>query len=140
MDAEWLIDKSAYARLASAVNPEIWADRIERGLVHIATITDLEIGYSARNGPDLRHERDHPPLSEFIPESMTPQAETRALAVQQQLADASQHRAISIPDMLIAATAELAGLTVLHHDHDFELIAQFTHQPVEWLEVVQGVR
>lgn len=45
----------------------------------------------------------------------------------------SQHRAPSIPDLIIAATAELAGLTVLHLDKDFEIIAAVTGQTVERL-------
>jgi predicted nucleic acid-binding protein len=38
-----------------------------------------------------------------------------------------------VPDLIIAATAELAGLTVLHRDKDFDLIASVTGQPAEWL-------
>ena len=49
------------------------------------------------------------------------------------LAERGQHRAPSIPDLLIAATGELAELTVLHLDKDFELIAQLTGQRVERL-------
>ncbi|MGH3873436.1 MAG: hypothetical protein ACRDSR_18325 [Pseudonocardiaceae bacterium] len=49
------------------------------------------------------------------------------------LADRGQHRAPSFPDLLIAATAELFGLTVLHLDKDFEMIAEITGQPVERL-------
>jgi len=49
------------------------------------------------------------------------------------LADRGQHRAPSLPDLIIAATAELAGLTVLHLDKDFEVIAKVTSQPVEHL-------
>lgn len=45
-----------------------------------------------------------------------------------------QHRAPSIPDLLIGATTELTDLTVLHLDKDFELIAQITGQPVERLD------
>jgi len=44
------------------------------------------------------------------------------------LADRGQHRAPSIPDLIIAATAELAGLTILHLDKDFEVIAAVTGQ------------
>ena len=51
------------------------------------------------------------------------------------LAGQGQHRAPSIPDILIAATGELAGLTVLHVDKDFELIASITGQPTERLRV-----
>lgn len=42
-----------------------------------------------------------------------------------------------MPDLIIAATAELAGLTVLHLDQDFEVIAQVTGQPVERLSTGQ---
>ena len=49
------------------------------------------------------------------------------------LADRGQHRAPSIPDLIIAAVAELAGLTVLHLDKDFDLIAGITGQPMERL-------
>jgi predicted nucleic acid-binding protein len=47
------------------------------------------------------------------------------------LPDQSRHRAASIPDLIVAATAEIAGLTVLHLDKDFDLIAEVTNQPVE---------
>ena len=66
-------------------------------------------------------------------EYLTPAIEDRALEVQHLLAATSQHRAPSIPDLLIAATAELAGLAVLHLDKDFDLIAQITGQPCERL-------
>jgi len=49
------------------------------------------------------------------------------------LADRGQHRAPSIPDLIIAATAELAGLTILHLDRDFEVIAAVTGQALERL-------
>jgi len=38
-----------------------------------------------------------------------------------------------VSDLLIAAAAEVAGLVVLHYDHDFELIAAVTDQPMEWI-------
>lgn len=58
---------------------------------------------------------------------------TPAMEVQMLLADRGRHRAPSIPDLLIAATAEKAGLTVLAVDKDFDLIAEITGQPVETL-------
>ncbi|CCK62726.1 Conserved protein of unknown function [Mycobacterium canettii CIPT 140070017] len=42
----WLIDKSAYTRLAQSPDAQVWIDRIERGMVRISTITRLEVGYS----------------------------------------------------------------------------------------------
>lgn len=129
----WLIDKSALVRLASSPDAGIWADRIQQGLVRITTVTRLEVGYSARTGPDLRSGLRHPPISAMPVEYLTPAIEDRAVEVLGLLADRGQHRAPSIPDVLIAATAELAGLTVLHHDKDFELIAAITDQPTEQL-------
>jgi predicted nucleic acid-binding protein len=61
--------------------------------------------------------------------------ENRAVEVLMLLADRGQHRAPSIPDLIIAATAELAGLTVLYLDKDFEVVADVTGQPVERLNV-----
>jgi predicted nucleic acid-binding protein len=129
----WLIDKSALVRLAGSPDAAEWAVRIERGLVRITTVTRLEAGYSARSGPDLRAGLRQPPLSSMPVEYLTPAIEDRAVEVLTLLADRGQHRAPSIPDLIIAATAELAGLTVLHLDKGFEVIAQITGQPVERL-------
>lgn len=129
----WLIDKSALVRLAASSDAAEWAARIERGLVRITTVTRLETGYSARSGPDLRAGLQQPPLSSMPVEYLTPAIEDRAVEVLTLLADRGQHRAPSVPDLIIAATAELAGLTVLHLDKDFEVIAQITGQPVERL-------
>ena len=134
----WLIDKSALVRLAESSAAAEWASRIKRGLVRISTLTRLEVGFSARSADDLRQGRAEPPLNSMPVEYLTPTIEDRAVAVQQALADVGQHRAPAIPDVLIAATAEVSGLTVLHIDKDFELIAEITGQPVERL-VLAGV-
>jgi predicted nucleic acid-binding protein len=129
----WLIDKSALVRLTASPDAAGWAERVERGLVRIATVTRLEIGYSARSGPEFRAGLRQPPMSSMPVEYQTPATEDRAVEILALLADRGQHRAPSIPDLIIAATAELAGLTVLHLDKDFEIIAAVTGQPVERL-------
>lgn len=132
---DWLIDKSALVRLAASPDAAQWAVRIERGLVRITTITRLEVGYSARSGEDLRTGLQDPPLAAMPVEHQTPAIEDRAVEVLTLLADRGQHRAPSIPDLIVAATAELAGLTILHLDKDFEIIATITGQPLERLNV-----
>ena len=127
----WLVDKSALVRIPQSHEAAVWSDRIERGLVRISAITRLEIGYSARSGVELGGRRTSPPIVLMPIEHLTPLIEARAIDVQQQLADRGHHRAPSIPDLLIAATAELAGLTLLHLDKDFDLIASLTGQPTE---------
>jgi predicted nucleic acid-binding protein len=129
----WLIDKSALVRIATSPDAYEWSNRIARGLVRIATVTRLEVGFSARAGRSLRESSDRPPLSSMPVEHLTPAVEQRAVDVQLLLADRGQHRSASIPDLLIAAAAELSGLLVLHVDKDFELIAGVTGQQVERL-------
>lgn len=131
----WLVDKSALVRISASKDAQDWADRIGRGLVRITTVTLLEVGFSARSAADLRAAAQRPPLSLMPVEYLTPAAERRAVEVQMTLADQGQHRAPSIPDLLIAAAAERSGLTVLHLDKDFELIADITGQPMERLRM-----
>jgi predicted nucleic acid-binding protein len=130
---DWLIDKSALVRLGNSPDAAAWASRIQRGLVRITTMTRLEVGYSARTAGEARAVFATPPISMMPVEYLTPAIEDRALEVQLLLANKGQHRAPSIPDLIIAATAELAGLTVLHLDKDFELIAELTGQASERL-------
>lgn len=133
MALNWLIDKSALVRVAASIDAEVWADRMSRGLIRVAAVTRLEVGFSARGGGKARSVFSSAPINLLPVEYSTPAIENRALEVQFLLADRGQHRAPSIPDLLIAATAELAGLTVLHVDKDFELISEITTQPVERL-------
>jgi predicted nucleic acid-binding protein len=64
---------------------------------------------------------------------VTAQAMDRALAVHRELAATSQHRNFALPDLIIAATAEQHGATVLHYDTDYDRIAAVTGQPTEWV-------
>lgn len=129
----WLIDTSALVRLAHSPDAGVWADRIERGLVRISTVTRLEVGYSAKSGSDLRAAARRPPLASMPVEYQTPAIEDRAVEVQTLLADLGRHGTPSVPDLIVAATAELAGLTVIHLDRAFDLIAEVTGQPTERL-------
>jgi predicted nucleic acid-binding protein len=131
---QWLVDKSALVRLAQSRDADEWASRIERGLVRVSSLTRLEVGFSARSAEDLRASVTGAPMAWLVTEYLTPAIEDRAMAVQLMLADRGLHRAPSIPDLLIAATAELGSLTVLHADKDFDLIASITGQSTELLE------
>ena len=86
------------------------AERVERGHVRITTVTRLEVDFSARSGRDARLAFAGAPLAAMPVEYLTPSVEDRALEVQLLLADQAQHRAPSIPDLMIASVAELAGL------------------------------
>lgn len=135
MSRPWLIDKSALVKLARSQDRETWRDRIEHGLVHVTYVTMLELAYSARSAADLTAILSRPPLSEMPIEHLTPAMERRALEVLGELAGQGQHRAPSIPDLLIAAVAEYSRLVILHDDKDFDLIADVTGQATERLSV-----
>jgi predicted nucleic acid-binding protein len=133
MSTSWLIDKSALVRLGSSPDAEQWAERIERGLVTITTVTLLEAGFSARSAIELARALGSAPLASMPVEYLTPAVEDRAVQTQRLLAERGQHRAPSIPDLLIAAAAELNHRILLHLDKDFDLIAELTGQPMERL-------
>lgn len=132
--SRWLVDKSALVRLGNSPDAALWAERIELGLMSICTVTRLEVGYSARSAAELREIVTTIPVAALLVEHFTPAIEERAIEVQGLLADRGLHRAPSLADLLIASTAELSKLTVLHLDKDFELIAEITGQPIERLE------
>jgi predicted nucleic acid-binding protein len=104
---------------------------VDRGLVGTCPIVDLEILFSARTGAEHSHFRAQREAFEYF--AMTDEIAQRAVEVQGLLAQRAQHRSVSIPDLLIAATAERYGLTVLHYDGDYDRIAAVTGQPVEWI-------
>jgi predicted nucleic acid-binding protein len=119
------------------VNPLGKPNRSGAWGARITTVTRLETGYAARSGSGLRAAFQQPPLSSMPVEYLTSAIEDRAVEILTLLADRGQHRGPSIPDLIIAATAELAGLTVLHLDKDFDLIAEITGQPMERLNLDQ---
>jgi predicted nucleic acid-binding protein len=63
----------------------------------------------------------------------TSRCPTGLLGVQDARAERRQQPGVKIADLLIAAAAEIAGLVVLHYDHDFERIADITGQATEWI-------
>ena len=131
----WLIDKSAYARLDRTPDSDLWACRIARGLVQISSLTRLEVGFSFRNFSQASREVSSPPLVTMPIAYLTPTIEDRAVEIQMLLTHRDRHRAASIPDLLIAATAEKLGMSVLHADKDFDLIVDVTGQAAEWLRI-----
>ena len=130
--ATYLADKSALTRRDA--RPEV-RETLEplllAGEVATCGVVDLELLYSATSRATYRA------LSEALrgmPQApMDDACVGRALEVQAMLAERSQHRAVPLPDLLVAACAERAGLVVLHYDADFERIAELTGQDVQWV-------
>jgi predicted nucleic acid-binding protein len=130
--ATWLVDKSVLARLGRPEVRRILLPRVRAGNVAVSIVTELEVGFSARSTNDYETTRETM-LDFLVPVLVSPRAEQRAREVQAALVRRGQHRAVSIPDLLVAAVAEIEQLSVLHYDGDFELIADITGQPVTWV-------
>jgi predicted nucleic acid-binding protein len=126
----YLADKSALARMPNVDVRARLEPLLVDGLVATCGIIDLEIGFSAQTAAvhrGIRRERRSLPRARIDDEVLD-----RAFEVQGLLADRGQHR-LPIPDLVIAAAAESAGLTVLHYDSDFEHISEVTGQAQDWV-------
>jgi predicted nucleic acid-binding protein len=129
--AEYLADKSAYARLHLPAVYDRLAPLIERGLVATCTLVDLEILFSTRTSVEYDQVRAERAGLELLDAD---QADwDRALDVQTALARTARVRAVSLPDLLIAAVAERHRVTVMHYDADFDHIREITGQAMEWV-------
>jgi predicted nucleic acid-binding protein len=127
----YLADKSAleqqrHSEAAAGLLRALAAD----GALHMTEIVALELLYSARNAGDYRTRWDDLATLPWL--RLTEAVAARALAIQRQLADVGQHRR-PIPDLLVAATALEHDATVLHYDHDFDLIAEVTGLAARWI-------
>jgi predicted nucleic acid-binding protein len=129
--AKYLADTSVWARLHQTGILSVMTGYVDRGLIGTCPIIDLEILFSARTGAEHVHFRRQREAFEYFP--LTDEIARRAVEVQGMLAHRAQHRSVSIPDLLVAATAERFSLSVLHYDRDFERIAEATGQPTTWI-------
>jgi predicted nucleic acid-binding protein len=125
-----LLDSSVLTRLHHDSIREAVEPRAEQGELARAGISDLEIGYSARNAAEWDKLAEGLQAFELV-ETLADHLQ-RARQVQRLLA-AKHQRGRKVPDLLIAAAAESRGLAVLHYDADFDRIAAVTGQPCEWI-------
>jgi predicted nucleic acid-binding protein len=130
--AHHLVDNSVLIRTAKAPVAARIEPMIVSGMLAICAMTDLELLFGARSGKEHRARREEIGLR-FAHVAIDQSVMDRAVEVQGLLADRGQHRGANVPDLVVAAAAERAGLTVLHYDADFELIATVTRQPTEWV-------
>ncbi|TDB71004.1 PIN domain nuclease [Micromonospora sp. KC721] len=131
--ADYLVDTSALVRLLR--DPALrgrWEPLVTAGLLAVCPLVELEFLYSARSAADRTR------LSELIRTAfgwvaMPDRVYERAAEIQEELTVRGTHRSAGAVDLLVAATAEYQGLSVLHYDRDFEQITSVTGQPMRWL-------
>jgi predicted nucleic acid-binding protein len=129
----FLLDTSAVVRVLR--EPAVrgrWEEQITAGIVAICPITELEMLYTARSKAD-RDELMDLLTAAFCWVPMPERVFARAAEVQGGLTSRGTHRCAGPVDLLVAATAELHSLALVHYDHDFDSIAAVTGQDLTWL-------
>ncbi|MGH9155357.1 MAG: PIN domain-containing protein [Acidimicrobiales bacterium] len=135
---DWLIDKSALWKLPRSPDYVTWLGQINRGRVRIALPTRLEVIVSARNADHWPVMRDQL-IGPLLEVQATPRSEAIAVEIMEALLSVGLHRSVPLPDVMIASVAVVEHLTVLHHDRDFDRIAEAYGGPsVERLDVPDG--
>jgi len=112
---------------------DLWRRYLEEDRIATTPPVRLEVLFSARSARDYDQTAERLDALHQIP--CGHEAFARALEVQRALAHkkALHHRSVKIPDLLIAAAAEIAGASVWHYDGDFDRIAEITGQPTQWI-------
>ncbi|RSS39633.1 PIN domain nuclease [Streptomyces sp. WAC07061] len=131
MSTRFLIDKSALARFPRPAVRKVVEPLHIQGLLALCGAIELEVLYSARGAAEAREIREE--LRGFDWLATYDEAWDRAMEVQALLIEAGTWKAVSVPDLVIAATAEMHGATVLHYDGDYDMIAAVTGQPMRWV-------
>ena len=127
--ALYLIDTSGLFRILQDKLRQAWSYELAAGVIAVCPVVELEFLYSARSLADrLEKQRLLRTVFGWVP--MGERAYDRAAAIQQVLTEVGKHRSAGPVDLLIAATAEQARLTVLCDDRDFEVVASITGQRV----------
>ncbi|MFD7735821.1 PIN domain nuclease [Kitasatospora phosalacinea] len=106
-------------------------DLSQRALLAVSAAVEMEVLHSARSAAEadrlsrLLRGFDYLPCADEVWD--------RAKDIQRRALFRGNHRALSMADMLIAATAERHEFTVLHYDGDYDMIAAITGQPTRWV-------
>ncbi len=133
-DVELLLaDTTAWHHSSASKVAGLWRRYLEEDLIATTPPVRLEVLSSAQSARDYVMTSERLDALHQLPCGEVQFA--RALEVQAALAHekALHHRSVKIPDLLIAAVAELAGAIVWHYDSDYERIARITGQSMQWI-------
>ncbi|WP_329490609.1 PIN domain nuclease [Kitasatospora sp. NBC_01246] len=131
MSERFLIDKSAFARYPKPAARAAIEPLHNAGLLAVCGAVELEVMHSARSKADAERIREGMRGFDWLP---TPdEVWDRAIEVRARPTAAGNWRALSVADLVIAATAERHGATVLHYDGDYDMIAAVTGQSTRWV-------
>lgn len=131
--ARFLVDTSALVRLFRDTSVRArWEPQITAGLVAVCPVVELELLYTARS---KAHREELVDLigDAFVWVPMPDRVFVRAAEVQAGLTARGLHRSAGAVDLLVASTADLHALTLVHYDRDFDQVTNVTGQAAIWL-------
>ncbi len=127
-----LADTSAWHHSAAPAVADAWERKLREDQIATTAPVRLEVLFSAESASD--YDAIAAGLTAVRQLACGEAAWERALEIQRRLAHrAALHHRIQIPDLLVAAVAEIEGVVVWHYDSDFDRIAELTGQPTEWV-------
>lgn len=125
----YLADTSMIIRLRRGreIQPK-WVDAVRAGMVGVCPVVEAELMRATAGRADRDQLRTL--LRSLFGWHPMPDGAWRFVEqTQDALVEIGQHRGPSVVDLLVAATADAWGLTVLHVDADFETIGRVRAVP-----------
>jgi predicted nucleic acid-binding protein len=127
-----IADPSAWARAGHRDVRESWRAALRAGRIATCSIATLELLRVPRDLDELLATEAGLAQLRDIPVSASVQR--AAIGALRDLAELGPlHHRVPIPDLLIAAAAQDAGLGVLHYDHHYDRLAEVLSFDSRWL-------
>ena len=120
----YLLDTSGLVRLLrDPTLQQAWYEALDAEAIGSCYPQRIEFLFTARNGAEYDEITEM--FGDLYPDVSVPKNAGRWIAsVQHHMAQAGEHRSASAVDLMIAATAAHHGLTVLHNDADYRVVAR----------------
>lgn len=128
----FIADTSARVRAGHPQIREQWSAALRSRQIATCSITTLELLYAARDAGEVDELQADEATLRDIP--ITVSVQRAAIGALRELSrvGAGYHR-VKLPDALIAAAAQEAGIGVLHYDHHYDRLAEVLSFDSRWI-------
>lgn len=131
-DGVLIADVSARTRTNHPAVSNAWVTAVRADQIATCSIVTLELLYTARDQAEVEALRADEASLRSIPVTVSVQRAAMA-AISELSARGAGHHRVKLPDVLIAAAAQEAGVGVLHYDHHYDRLAEVLSFESRWL-------